>query len=80
MKILALAALLSAAAHAGHISMTNEGSLTERNTPAWGYTTCYYKQSYGAWGGNPMRVSIVVESSWCPMTIKYDPVAGTWTR
>ena len=77
MKYLLALILMAPAAHAAQsIPMTNTGS--EYNKPAYGYTTCSYKQSYG-YAGEPLRVKIVVEGL-CPYSIKYDPTTGTWSR
>ena len=77
MKFLLAFFLMTPATYAAQsISMTNTGS--EYNTPAFGYTTCSYKQSYG-YVGQPLQVKIVVEGI-CPYTIKYDQTTGTWSK
>lgn len=80
MKYLAVAiALLSMPAQAASpISMTVDSTKTQYNTPSYGYTTCYYKQSY-PYSPQPLSVRVVV-SGMCPYSIKYDPTTGTWTR
>lgn len=78
MKYVALAlALLSPPADAAMpISMTIQSR--DYNKPAFGYTTCYYKQSY-PYSAQPLRVRVVV-SGMCPYSIKYDPTTGTWEQ
>jgi hypothetical protein len=74
--LLAFFLLTSPTKAAQPIPMTNTGS--EYNTPAFGYTTCSYKQSYG-YVGEPLRVKVIVEGM-CPYSIKYDPTTGTWSK
>ncbi len=77
MKYLLAFLLLSPVTHAAQpISMTNTDS--DYNTPAFGYTTCSYKQSYG-YSAEPLRIKIIVEGM-CPYSIKYDPTTGTWSK
>jgi hypothetical protein len=79
MKFFSIAAVLALSGQAvAPISMANDASRTQYNTPSYGYATCHYKQLTG-YSGQPLRIRVVV-SGMCPYTIKYDPTTGTWTR
>jgi len=49
---------------------------TAFGVPTWQFTTCSYKGLYQP----DFRVSVVVKGTLCPLTIRYDPVTGTWSR
>lgn len=49
---------------------------TEVAEPTFRFSTCHYKGIYKP----DYRVKIVVSGVICPLTIKYDPVTGTWTK
>jgi hypothetical protein len=69
--LLTMALATSIYAYTSWVRMTNTG----KKMINYQYTECYYKNMY-----DNFSVSIVVNQSYCPYVIKYDPMSGYWKK